>query len=136
MPPVRFQTHGRHSNLYPVDLPDVLDEGIKDQLLTKFSIDLLKDLLSLLDQEDTKAANAKAANAKHVHSRSDVSQPESVALSLSSSLGGSVDTDPPWANHQQIDHYRRGQGSRELSCDRVESWRNSSCDLEQPEMSK
>lgn len=131
MPPVRFQTRGRHSNLYPVDLPDVLDEGIKDQLLTKFSIDLLKDLFSLLDQED-----AKAAKAKHVHSRSDVSQPESVALSLGSSLGGSVDTDPPWANHQQVDHYRRGQGSRELSCDRVESWRNSSCDLEQPETSK
>ena len=57
-PPVRFRTCGRHSNLYAVDLPDLLDGGLKDELLTKFSIDLLKDLFSLLDK-DTKAAKPK-----------------------------------------------------------------------------
>ena len=46
------------SNLYAVDLPDLLDGGLKDELLTKFSIDLLKDLFSLLDK-DTKAAKPK-----------------------------------------------------------------------------
>jgi hypothetical protein len=54
--PVYFNTRERHPNLYPVDLPDVLDESIKDELLTKFSITLLKDLVSLFD-EDARAAN-------------------------------------------------------------------------------
>ena len=48
--PVRFLTRGRHPHLYPVDLPDILDEGIKDELLTKFSITLLDDLTKLVFQ--------------------------------------------------------------------------------------
>ena len=59
------------------------------KLLTKFSITLLKDLVSLFD-EDTRAANL---NAKHANSASNASQPESVALSLNSSMGGSVDVE-------------------------------------------
>ena len=67
-PPVHFKTRGRHSNLYAVDLPAILDESIKDKLLTKFSIDLLKDLVSLCDRA--------AAKPKHVASISNVSQPD------------------------------------------------------------
>ena len=82
---VCFQAHGRHPNLYPVDLPDILDEGIKDELLVKFSITLLKDLVSLFE------ADTRAANANHTRSGSNVSHPESLALSLDSSMGGSND---------------------------------------------
>ena len=82
---VHFQAHGRHPNLYPVDLPDILDEGIKDELLVKFSITLLKDLVSLFE------ADTRAANANHTRSGSNVSHPESLALSLDSSMGGSND---------------------------------------------
>jgi hypothetical protein len=85
---VRFQAHGRHPNLYPVDLPDILDEGIKDELLTKFSIALLKDLVSLFE------ADTRAAQAKHMRNQSNVSQPESVAYTLISSLDGSTDSSP------------------------------------------
>jgi hypothetical protein len=83
--PVCFQARGRHPNLYPVDLPDILDEGIKDELLTKFSITLLKDLVSLFE------ADARAARAKHSRIDSNVSQPESLTYSLDSSMGGSID---------------------------------------------
>jgi hypothetical protein len=85
---VRFQAQGRHPNLYPVDLPDILDEGIKDELLTKFSITLLKDLISLFE------ADARAAQIKHRRIESNVSQPESVAYTLTSSMDGSIDSSP------------------------------------------
>jgi len=118
--PVRFNTRGRHCTLYPVDLPDFLDEGVKDELVRKFSIDLLKDLFSLLDED------AKATKPKHAHSRSDVSQPESVAFSLNSSLGGSVDIDPSWATHKDVHDYHRSEADREFNSGRMKSWRISS----------
>ena len=94
-PLVCFRARGRHANLYPVDLPDLLDEGIKDELLTKFSITLLKDLVSLFEEDaraaHARAAHARAAHAKHLRSGSSVSQPESVALSLGSSMDSSID---------------------------------------------
>src|ERR1700728_4768493 len=94
--PILFNARGRHPNLYPVDLPDVLDESIKDELLTKFSITLLKDLVSLFDED------ARAANAKHVNS---ASQPESVAFSLNSSMGGSIDVDSSVDNQKKCIGY-------------------------------
>ena len=84
---VRFQAHGRHPNLYPVDLPDILDEGIKDELLTKFSITLLKDLVSLFEADRT-------VQTKHRRIESNVSQPESVAYTITSSMDGSTDSSP------------------------------------------
>jgi hypothetical protein len=122
MPPVRFQARGRHPNLYPVDLPDVLDDGIKDELLEKFSLILLEGLVSLLDED------AKAAKAKHAHSESSVSQAESVAFSIGSSLGGSVDIGPSQTNQKYL------AGDRQNSLDRVMAWMNSSCNSEQPEL--
>ena len=85
---IHFQAHGRHPNLYAVDLPDILDEGIKDELLKKFGITLLQDLVSLFELDE----DSKTAATKHKRSESDVSQPESVAYSVSSSCmsGGSV----------------------------------------------
>jgi hypothetical protein len=116
---VHFEVRGRHPNLYAVDIPDVLDEDIKDELLIKVSITLLKHLVRLVD-EDTEAAKTK-----HAHSKSNVSEPESVALSLSSSAGGSVDADGCAAVHDGVAEYVK----------RVESWRNSASGFipEQPE---
>jgi hypothetical protein len=111
---VRFRARGRHSNLYPVDLPEVLDEGIKDQLLTKFSTTLLKALVSMVDED------ARAANTNHMPSESGssyVSQPESVALSLDSSAAGSVDVHSTQSEYIKSTH----QNSHE----RVATWRNN-----------
>jgi hypothetical protein len=110
---VRFQAHGRHPNLYPVDLPDILDESIKDELLTKFSITLLKNLISLLEED------ARAAHAKHKHSGSNVSQPESVTHSLNSSMGGSIDIDSSRTDGASVaDNLRKISQAHE----RVNSW--------------
>lgn len=109
---VFFQVRGRHPNLYPVDLPDLLDEGIKDELLSKFSITLLQDLVSLVDQD----RNAKS---KHVHSVSNVSQTESIALSLDSSSNGSLDV-------HIIQAFRRSNIGTPKHTTDVEKWRNSS----------
>ena len=100
---VHFQAHGRHPNLYAVDLPDILDEGVKDELLTKFGITLLQDLVSLFELEDSKMAGTK-----HMCSESDVSQPESVAFSLSSSSMGrsNLIRSVPRANHKHLSHQR------------------------------
>ena len=117
----RFQVRGRHPNLYPVDLPDVLDDGIKDELLTTFSITLLKNLVSLLD-EDARAG----AESKHVHSDSNVSQPESVTFSLNSSMGGSVDVDTVQAAYAGVVGNRNRKAQKYRDPKYVESWRSSS----------
>lgn len=96
---VCFQARGRHPNLYPVDLPDILDEGIKDELLTKFSITLLKDLISLFEQD------ARAANAKRMRSESNVSQPESVTFGLFSSMDDSTDMGSSQTNQADVAKY-------------------------------
>jgi hypothetical protein len=114
--PVRFNARGRHPTLYPVDLPEILDDGIKDELLKKFSITLIKDLVSLLEND------AKVANAKHVSKDSNVSQPESVAFSLDSSdLGGSIDVDSSEANQAYVAEARRKMDSNSY-LERVTSW--------------
>jgi len=106
---VHFQAQGRHPNLYPVDLPAILDEHIKDELLTKFSITLLKNLVSLFEED------ARAAQAKHRRSESNVSQPESLALSLaSSSMDGSIDSS---AHNDQV-HLNTMASSHK----RVQAW--------------
>lgn len=122
--PVRFNARGRHLNLYPVDLPDILDDAVKDELLRRFSIILLENLIALLDKD------ASAAKAKHVHSDSNVSQPESVAFSVDSTLGGSIDVGSSQANQEHITSVRR---DRMQSLDRVHLWVKSSTDLGQPE---
>jgi hypothetical protein len=120
--PVHFDARGRHPILYPVDLPDILDESIKDELLTKFRITLLRNLACLLDKETTKAANTK-----HLRSESNISQPESVAFSVDSSFGGSIDVGTSQGNQQYISEKRQKEFVD------VESWRKSSCN---PEPSK
>jgi hypothetical protein len=127
-PPVTFKTRGRHPNLYPVDLPLILDEGIKDELLRKFSTNLLNDLLALWE-------SSNRTTGKHVPSTSNVSQPESVALSLNSSLGGSVDHTE--ADAEDVENFHRETFSR--SRYDVELWDKRNCsgyDLDQPERSK
>lgn len=124
-PLVCFRARGRHANLYPVDLPDLLDEGIKDELLKKFGIHLLKDLFSLLDKD-----TLKAAKSKHVAS---ISNPESLALSLNSSLGSSLDNE----DHLQVDITSKGLNDKYDQMHRVESWtRSFTCNPNQPEPSK
>ena len=98
---VHFQARGRHANLYAVDLPDILDECIKDELLTKFGITLLQHLVSLFELEDSKMAGTK-----HMRSESDGSQPESVAFSLSSSSMGSSILVPSIPNYRSLSHQR------------------------------
>ena len=117
-PPVTFKTGGRHPILYPVDLPLILDEAIKDELLRKFSSNLLNDLLSLWESSKT--------TGKHVPSTSNVSQPESVALSLNSSLGGSVDDTE--ADADGVENFHRKTYD-------VELWNKRNCsgyDLDDP----
>jgi hypothetical protein len=123
-PPITFKTRGRHPNLYPVDLPLILDEGIKDELLRKFSTNLLNDLFALWESSKT--------TGKHVPSTSNVSQPESVALSLTSSLGSSVDDTE--ADAEDVEDFHHETFSRYD----VGAWdeRNCSYDLDQPEPSK
>jgi hypothetical protein len=119
--PVHFDARGRHPNLYPVDLPDILDETIKDELLKKFRIILLRNLASLGEE-------AKAAKSKHMRSESNVSQPESLAFSMNSSLCGSIDISTSRVGHASLRKNRQ-----EMLAD-VESWRtrNSSCIPEEP----
>lgn len=116
---VRFQAHGRHPNLYPVDLPAILDEGIMDELLTQFSITLLKDLVSLCEED-------ARAHAGHMRSESTVSQPESVTYSLSSSMDGSVEVGSSDANQAYLNKYH----------ERVNSWNRRSESSEMSEQHK
>ena len=132
--PYSFDARGRHSNLYPVDLPGVLDKSVKDELVKRFSILLLKDLVSLLNQD---GSNPKHETSKSESSASDVSQPESVAFSINSSLGGKIDPGRSTAHWQDY----TGTSKTHQSSERVEHWVKSSFNLdseqsEQPESSK
>lgn len=129
-PPIRFHARRRHPNLYAVDIPDILDEGVKDELLRKFSIILLKDLVSLLNEEA-----ARTSNAKHAPRHSSVSQPESLTFSTDSTLGGSVDINTASADQQASDDHMKS-----LKRERVELWNrlnlDSVCNTEHLELWK
>jgi hypothetical protein len=122
---VSFTARGRHANLYPVDLPDVLDDDIKDELVTSFSIILLNDLVYL--------SNKRSATTKHNpsdSSDSSVSQPESLALSLDSILSGSADADTAQDNYT-FGTERRKKLSRHGSVEsKIEMWRHSDRDCD------
>ena len=117
-PSVRFQTRGRHSNLYPVDLPDILDEDIKDELLKRYRTILLKDLVSVFQSD------SKLAKAKHAPSGSNVSQPESLTFSLNSTVSGSAHVNDIQEDYQGM--VRDRPRKRFDTGDRTKSWVDAS----------